>query len=92
VFLQPDSEELDAPEDPEDFRDHELIGLRVESVDGVELGTVARIDHAAASDLLVLDKSGGGVALIPFVNQLVPTVDVANGKIVVDPPEGLLDL
>ncbi|NMO52548.1 ribosome maturation factor RimM [Actinoplanes sp. TBRC 11911] len=92
VFLQVDSDDLKAPEDPEEFRDHELIGLRVESVDGVELGSVARIDHAAASDLLVLDKTGGGVAFIPFVSQLVPTVDVAGGKIIVDLPEGLLDL
>jgi 16S rRNA processing protein RimM len=92
VFLQVDSDELKAPEDPDEFRDHQLIGLRVESVDGAELGSVARIDHAAASDLIVLDKAGGGTALIPFVSQFVPTVDVAGGKIVVDLPEGLLDL
>jgi 16S rRNA processing protein RimM len=92
VFLQVDSEGLATPEDPDEFRDHELVGLRVESVDGAELGSVARIDHAAASDLIVMNKSGGGTALIPFVTRIVPTVDVASGKIVVDLPEGLLDL
>ena len=92
VLLQVDSDDLKTPEDPDEFRDHQLVGLRVESVDGAELGSVARIDHAAASDLIVLTKSGGGTALIPFVSRLVPTVDVAAGKIVVDLPEGLLDL
>jgi 16S rRNA processing protein RimM len=92
VLLQVDSTELTPPDDPDEFHDHQLVGLRVESVDGADLGTVARIDHAPASDLIVVDKTGGGTALIPFVRQIVPTVDVAGGRVVVDPPEGLLDL
>jgi 16S rRNA processing protein RimM len=92
VLLQVDSETLTAPPDPDEFHDHELIGLRVVDRAGAELGTVARIDHAPSSDLIVLDKSGGGTGLIPFVSQMVPTVDVPGGRIVVDLPEGLLDL
>jgi 16S rRNA processing protein RimM len=92
VLLQVDSAEVAPPEDPEEFHDHQLVGLRVESVDGAELGTVGRIEHAPASDLIVLHKTGGGTALIPFVSRIVPTVDLAGGRVVVDPPEGLLDL
>jgi len=92
VLLQVDSASLVAPADPDEFHDHQLVGLRVVSVGGEDLGAVARIDHAPASDLIVLDKSSGGTALIPFVSQMVPTVDVAGGKVVVDLPEGLLDL
>jgi len=92
VLLQVDSSELTPPDDPDEFHDHQLVGLRVESVDGVELGTVARIDHTSASDLVVVDKAGGGTALIPFVTRIVPTVDLAAGRMIVDPPEGLLDL
>ncbi|MEU4421007.1 ribosome maturation factor RimM [Actinoplanes sp. NPDC024001] len=92
VYLQVDSADLAPPEDPEEFHDHQLIGLRVESVDGSSLGTVQRIEHAPASDLIVLAKSGGGTALIPFVTAMVPTVDLAGGRVVVDLPEGLLDL
>jgi 16S rRNA processing protein RimM len=92
VFLQVDSGTLTAPDDPDEFHDHELVGLRVESVGGAVLGTVANIDHAPSSDLIVLDKTDGGTALIPFVSQMVPTVDVPGGRIVVDLPEGLLDL
>ena len=92
VLLQVESSSLTPPSDPDEFHDHQLVGLRVVAVDGDDLGTVARIDHAPASDLIVLDKTGGGTALIPFVAALVPTVDVAGGRIVVDLPEGLLDL
>ncbi len=92
VFLQVDSDTLSPPDDPDEFLDHHLVGLRVESVGGAVLGTVADIDHAPSSDLIVLDKTDGGTALIPFVSQMVPTVDVPGGRIVVDLPEGLLDL
>jgi 16S rRNA processing protein RimM len=92
VLLQVDSAAVAAPEDPDEFNDHQLVGLAVVAVDGTELGMVNRIDHAPASDLIVLDKSGGGTALIPFVTAMVPTVDLAGGRLVVDLPEGLLDL
>ncbi|MEU4626218.1 ribosome maturation factor RimM [Actinoplanes sp. NPDC023801] len=92
VFLQVDSSELTPPDDPEEFHDHQLVGLRVESADGTEHGTVQRIEHAPASDLIVLAKKGGGTALIPFVIAIVPIVDLRGGRIVVDLPEGLLDL
>lgn len=92
VFLQVDSADVAPPADPEEFHDHQLVGLRVESADGTEHGTVQRIEHAPASDLIVLAKKGGGTALIPFVTAIVPTVDLRAGRIVVDLPEGLLDL
>ena len=90
--LQVDSASLTPPDDPDEFHDHQLVGLRVVGTDGTDLGSVARVDHAPASDLLVLAKTGGGTALIPFVSQLVPTVDLAAGRVVVDLPDGLLDL
>ncbi|MGH3911802.1 MAG: ribosome maturation factor RimM, partial [Pseudonocardiaceae bacterium] len=46
--------------------------------------------HAPASDLLVLD-TGHGEALVPFVEAIVPHVDLAVGRVVLDPPAGLLD-
>lgn len=92
VFLQVDSSELTPPDDPDEFHDHQLVGLRVESADGTVHGTVQRIDHAPSSDLIVLKKADGGTALIPFVTAMVPAVDIAGSKIVVDLPEGLLDL
>lgn len=92
VLLQVDSADVPPPDDPDEFNDHQLVGLAVVDLDGAELGTVDRIDHAPASDLIVLRKAAGGTALIPFVSSIVPTVDLAAGRVVVDLPEGLLDL
>ncbi|WP_250001738.1 ribosome maturation factor RimM [Actinoplanes sp. M2I2] len=92
VFLQVDSDVLTPPDDPDEFHDHQLVGLRVESADGTVHGEVQRIEHAPSSDLIVLAKTGGGTALIPFVSAIVPAVDLAAGRIVVNLPEGLLDL
>jgi len=92
VLLQVDSDAVEDPDDPDEFNDHQLVGLSVVSIGGDVLGTVERIDHAPASDLIVLKKPGGGTALIPFVTAMVPTVDLAGGRVLVDLPEGLLDL
>jgi 16S rRNA processing protein RimM len=92
VLLCVDSDDIAPLDDPDEFRDHELVGLSAVSPGGEVLGTVARIDHAPASDLLVLARPGGGTALVPFVKAIVPVVDVPGGKVVVDPPAGLLDL
>ena len=80
------------PEDPDEFHDHQLVGLAVVTPAGERLGEVARIDHAPASDLLVLRRPEGRTALIPFVKAIVPRSTCAGGRVVVDPPDGLLDL
>ncbi|MGI5213676.1 ribosome maturation factor RimM [Plantactinospora sp. CA-290183] len=92
TMLVVDSAEVAPPEDPDEFNDHQLIGLAVVTPTGEALGEVARIDHAPASDLLVLRRPEGRTALIPFVKAIVPEVDLAGGRVVVDPPAGLLDL
>jgi 16S rRNA processing protein RimM len=79
----------ETPDDPEEFYDHQLVGLAVESPDGSRLGTVTRVEHAGAQDLLVIEVDGRSV-LFPFVQALVPVVDVAAGKVVVDDRPGLL--
>ncbi len=87
-----DSADVAPPEDPEEWNDHQLVGLAVVTPAGERLGEVARIDHAPASDLLVLRRPEGRTALIPFVKAIVPEVDVAGGRVVVELPGGLLDL
>ena len=69
---------------------HELAGLRAEHVDGRLLGTVAGLEHLPAHDMLVLVETSGARTLIPFVRAIVPVVDVAGGRVVLDPPGGLL--
>jgi 16S rRNA processing protein RimM len=89
--LQVESDDLPPPDDPDEFHDHQLVGLAVITSDGSPLGVVTRVDHAPASDLLVVDVSGKSV-LVPFVRQIVPRVDLVKKHVVVDLPEGLLDL
>ena len=83
--------ELPALEDPDVYYDHQLVGLTARLPDGTELGTVGAVRHEGA-DLLVVRRVEGGELLVPFVTAIVPTVDVPGGVVVVDPPEGLLDL
>lgn len=69
---------------------HELVGLRAEHVDGRLVGMIAGLEHLPAHDMLVLVEQSGARTLIPFVRAIVPVVDVAGGRVVLDPPGGLL--
>jgi 16S rRNA processing protein RimM len=69
---------------------HELVGLRAEHVDGRVLGTIAGLEHLPAHDMLVLIEESGTRTMVPFVRAIVPVVDVAGGRVVLDPPGGLL--
>ena len=90
TFLVIDS--ADAGEAGEgEWWDHDLVGLRAVTPDGTELGAVTDVVHVPGSSLLALDVEGREV-LVPFVEAIVPEVDVAGGRLVVDPPDGLLDL
>jgi len=105
TWLLVDSGALGALDDPDEFRDADLVGLLVRTVDGTVVGTVADVLHHG-QDVLAIDPAGAagpagasGAAgaraeqiLIPFVKAIVPEVDVAGGVLVIDPPEGLLDL
>lgn len=92
TFVGVDRADVTAPTDPEEFHDHQLVGLAVVTSAGERLGEIVRIDHAPAADLLVLRRPGDRDVLIPFVRAIVPEVDLAGGRVVVDPPGGLLDL
>lgn len=76
------------PDDPEEYYDHQLVGLRVVS-GGAPVGAVSALLHLDAQDLLVVDTDRGE-RLVPFVSALVPRVDLTEGLVeVVDLP-GLL--
>ncbi|MEU3271747.1 ribosome maturation factor RimM [Saccharomonospora sp. NPDC006951] len=90
VILLGDTGDLPPIEDPDEFYDHELEGLRAELADGTLVGTVREIVHSPGGELLAIDRDGGE-ALVPFVKAIVVEVDITGGKVVIDPPEGLLD-
>lgn len=91
VMLSTEVDPHEAPADPDEFYDHQLVGLTVVDQSGSTLGTVSEVVHGA-QDLLVIADGDGPPVMVPFVAALVPEVDVTGGRIVVDLPDGLLDL
>ena len=90
LIVEADPDEL--PDDPDEFYDHQLVGLSMVTVDGREVGTVAEMLHLPTQDLFAVRRPDGREALIPFVAEFVPEVDLDRSTVVVDPPPGLLEL
>ena len=90
LIVEADPDEL--PDDPDEFYDHQLVGLRVVTVDGRDVGTVMEMLHLPTQDVFVVTRADGREALIPFVEEIVPDVDLDEQTVLVDPPEGLLEL
>ncbi|WP_241984910.1 ribosome maturation factor RimM [Cryobacterium adonitolivorans] len=87
LWIDQDSAEQTDEEDA--WYDHQLVGLAVVR-DGVQIGTLTRLEHLPAQDLLIV-KTAAGEVMIPFVKAIVPSVDVKAGIITITPPPGLLE-
>ena len=79
------------PAEDDSFYHADLIGLDAVSPGGETLGRVVAVHNFGAGDLLEVKPSGARTVLIPFTAACVPEVDVAGGRVVVDPPEGTFD-
>ena len=78
------------PEPGEDeFYHTDLLGLAVEFADGTLLGRVRAVHDFGAGDSIEIEQEGGAIVMVPFSRAAVPVVDIAGGRIVVEPPEGL---
>ncbi|MEY4418074.1 MAG: ribosome maturation factor RimM [Actinomycetota bacterium] len=83
-------EDLSAkPQEPDAWYDQQLVGLKVIR-DGNEIGSVARVEHLPAQDLLVVDFNGAEV-MVPFVKAIVPEVNLESGTVLITPPLGLFE-
>lgn len=93
-LLVTDEEDDAADEDggEDAWREEDLLGLTVVLVDGTPLGEVSALHLRDVQDLLEVRTVDGREVLIPFVEELVPEVDEAARRVVVDPPTGLLEL
>ncbi|MGB1234911.1 MAG: ribosome maturation factor RimM [Planktomarina sp.] len=77
--------------DDDEYYYTDLIGMTVLDTGGVEVGKVKQVHNHGADDLLeVIIAGASDTALVPFTKAVVPTVDTASGRIVIDPPEGIL--
>jgi 16S rRNA processing protein RimM len=105
LLLVVDVDPDERPDDPEEFYDRQLVGLRVETVDGTPVGELREVLHLPGQDVLAVRRVGrpgipdsadsadnvaGDEVLVPFVHEFVPEVDIDGGRIVIDPPPGLL--
>lgn len=80
------------PREEGEFFYHELLGLHVVTVGGDEVGRVREVFDTEPHHLLEVEAPDGKVRLIPFAERIVREVDAGNRRLVIDPPEGLLDL
>lgn len=91
IFLV-DTADLPPIDDPDEFYDHQLEGLRVVTTDGRLVGNVNEVLHTGAGELLSVTSETGAEVLVPFVSAIVTEVSLADQTIEIDPPEGLLEL
>ncbi|OBJ70443.1 ribosome maturation factor RimM [Mycobacterium sp. 1274756.6] len=87
-----DTADLPPIDDPDEYYDHQLVGLRVRTAAGAVLGEVGEVLHTGAGELLSVRRPDGGELLVPFVSAIVTAVSLTDGHIEVDPPDGLLEV
>ena len=82
---------VQSPQDPDEYYDHQLVGLNVVLADGTHVGTIGEVIHLPSQDLLTVLREGDTEALIPFVTEFVPDINLATKTVVITPPPGLLN-
>lgn len=89
IHLLVDAESLPEPQDEDEFYDHQLVGLAVQTRNGVLLGEITDVMHLPAAPVLVVLRPDGSEELVPFVRAIVPEVDLAARRVLVDAPDGM---
>lgn len=88
-----ESADLPPTDDPDEYYDHQLEGLKVRTVGGSDVGEVAEVVHTAGGELLAVRRPGDATeVLVPFVSAIVTSVSLEDKLIEIDPPDGLLEL
>jgi 16S rRNA processing protein RimM len=86
-----DVDPAELPEDPDEFYDHQLVGLKVALEDGSLIGVIGEVIHLPSQDLLSVKRKGDTEVLIPFVMEFVPEIDLDTKTVTIKPPPGLLN-
>src|SRR4029453_1514984 len=74
------------PPNPDEYYRVDLIGLAAELADGTFYGRIKSVDDYGAGDILEIERADGATELLPFTDRVVPQVDIAARRVVVDPP------
>lgn len=78
------------PADEEEFYHADLLGLRAETREGALIGKIAAVLNFGAGDILDVRPEEGDSLLLPFTKKVVPVVDIAGGRVVVEPPDEIV--
>jgi 16S rRNA processing protein RimM len=79
------------PPEPDEYYHADLIGMAAVLGDGMPLGRVRAVHDFGAGDTLEIERPGAPPAMVPFTRAIVPIVEIEAGRLVVEPPPGLLD-
>ena len=79
------------PPAEDEYYHADLIGLVAALVDGTRIGQVCAVHDFGAGDTLEIARNGAPPLMVPFTRAIVPEIDLAASRLVVDPPPGLLD-
>jgi len=90
IVLYADLDPAETPSDPDEFYDHQLIGLAAYDETGAHLGEVTALVHGGAQDLLTIRTPDRRDTLVPFVKALVPVVDLPGRRVVIADRPGLV--
>jgi 16S rRNA processing protein RimM len=90
VLLYADIPADATPDDPDEYYDHQLVGLAAYDTEGRHLGEVSGLVHGGAQDLLTIRTPDDREALVPFVKALVPVVDLGERRVVIEDRPGLV--
>ena len=91
IVLVIDVGESDRFDDPDEFYDHQLVGLAAITTTGQAVGVVTDVLHLPAQEVLAIERADGVEVLVPFVAELVPAVDLDATRLTVVAKPGLLD-
>ena len=89
LVLVTDVAASELPSEEDEYFDRQLVGLEAVTTDGASVGRVTAVLHPGGQDLLEI-RTATGARLVPFVEALVPEVDLAGGRVVVADVPGLL--
>lgn len=81
---------LPAPEEDEFYFD-DLVGCSAETTEGEALGKILSVQEFGSGPMLEIGRKRGRTLLIPFTREIVPIVDLASGRITIEPVPGLLE-
>jgi 16S rRNA processing protein RimM len=86
-----DVDPAELPENPDEYYDHQLVGLNVVLEDRSVIGVIGEVIHLPSQDLLSVKREGDTEVLIPFVMEFVPEIDLDTKTVTITPPPGLLN-